>query len=79
MARSSALSLQAGNGINEGQRLAAATGSMPMGGGTGVRLTESVPAAARSLREAGGHSRGILVPRVCSDLLALSASRLGGG
>jgi hypothetical protein len=37
------------------------------------------PAAARELRKAGGHSQGILVLGVCSDLLALFASRLGGG
>jgi hypothetical protein len=29
------------------------------------------PGAYTALREAGGHSRGILVPWVCSDLLAL--------
>ncbi len=34
---------------------------------------------AGALRKAGGHSRGILVLGVCSDLLALPASRLGGG
>ena len=43
------------------------------------RLVESVPVAARTLRKAGGHSRGILVLGVRSDLLALSASRFGGG
>ena len=52
---------------------------MAMGGRTDLRLAEPVPAAARALRKAGGHSRGILVLGVRSDLLALSASRLGGG
>ncbi len=51
---------------------------MALGGGADVRLVESVPAAARSLRKAGGYSRGILVLGVRSDLLALSASRFGG-
>ncbi len=37
-----------------------------------------VPAAPRSLREAGGHSRGVSIPGLRSDLLALPASRLGG-
>src|ERR1700730_6053883 len=41
--------------------------------------TSSVPATAGALRKAGGHSRGILVPGVCSDLLALPASRLSSG
>ena len=54
-------------------------GAMALGGRTDLRLVESVPAAARALRKAGRHSRGILVPGVCSDLLALPASRLGGG
>jgi hypothetical protein len=31
-----------------------------------------------ALREAGGHSRGISIPGMRSDLLALPASRLGG-
>jgi transposase len=35
--------------------------------------------AAGSIRKADRHSRGVLVPRVCSDLLALPASRLSGG
>ena len=52
---------------------------MPMGGRTDLRLAESVPTAARALRKAGGHSRGILVLGVRFDLLALPASRLGGG
>jgi hypothetical protein len=52
---------------------------MAMGGRTDLRLVESVPASARALRKTGGHSRGILVLGVRSDLLALSASRFGGG
>jgi hypothetical protein len=52
---------------------------MALGRGADVRLVESVPAAARALRKAGGHSRGILVLGVRSDLLALSASRFRGG
>jgi hypothetical protein len=52
---------------------------MAMGGRTDLRLVESVPTAAGALREARGYSRGILVSRMCSDLLALPASRLGGG
>jgi len=40
--------------------------------------SEPVPATAGTLRKASGHSRGILVLGVCSDLLALPASRLGG-
>jgi hypothetical protein len=52
---------------------------MAMGGGTDLRLVESTPAAARSLRKAGGHSRGISISGMRSDLLALPASRLGGG
>src|ERR1700680_3864772 len=55
------------------------TRPMAMGGGTDLRLVESIPAAARSLRKAGGHSRGISFPGMHSDLLALPASRLGGG
>ena len=51
---------------------------MALGGGADVRLVESVPAAARSLRKAGGHSRGILVLGMHSNLLALLASRWGG-
>jgi hypothetical protein len=47
------------------------TGPMAMGRGKDLRLDESVPATAGALRKAGGHSRGILVPGVCSDLLAL--------
>src|SRR5271169_2519874 len=53
-------------------------GAMAMGGRTDFRLAESIPATAGALRKAGGHSRGILVFGVCSDLLALLASRLGG-
>jgi eukaryotic-like serine/threonine-protein kinase len=52
---------------------------MAMGGRTDLRLVESVPAAARALRKAGGHSRGISILGVCFDLLALPGSRLGGG
>ena len=54
-------------------------GPMALGGGADVRLVESVPAAARSLRKAGGHSRGISIPGMRPDLLALLASRLGEG
>jgi hypothetical protein len=39
------------------------------GGGADLRLVESIPAAARSLRKAGGHSRGIPIHGVRSDLL----------
>ena len=52
---------------------------MALGGRTDLRLAEPVPATAGALRKAGGHSRGILVLGVRSDLLALPASRLGGG
>jgi hypothetical protein len=52
---------------------------MALGCGTDLRMVEPVPATARALRKTGGHSRGILVLGVCSDLLALPASRLGGG
>jgi hypothetical protein len=52
---------------------------MALGRGADVRLVESVPAAAGSIRKADGHSRGILVPWVRSDLLAIPASRLGSG
>jgi hypothetical protein len=52
---------------------------MAMGGGTDLRLAEPVPATAGALRKASRHSRGVLVPRVCPDLLALPACRLGGG
>ena len=38
-----------------------------------LRLDESVLATLGALRKASGHSRGILVPGVCSDLLALPA------
>ncbi|HMH07820.1 MAG TPA: hypothetical protein VK579_14160, partial [Terriglobales bacterium] len=48
-----------------------------LGSGADVRLVESVVAAARSLRKAGGHSRGILVLGV-RYLPALSASRFAG-
>ena len=54
-------------------------GPMALGGRTDLRLAESVPATARALRKAGGHPRGISVPGMRSDLLALLASRLGGG
>ena len=57
----------------------AAVGAMAMGGRTDFRLAESIPATAGALRKAGGHSRGILVLEVRSDLLELAASRLGGG
>src|SRR6266581_9510869 len=49
---------------------------MALGGGTNLCLVESVPAAACALREAGRHPRGVPVPRVCSDLLALPRCRL---
>jgi hypothetical protein len=52
---------------------------MAMGGRTDLRLAEPVPATAGALRKASGYSRGILVLGVCADLLALPASRLGGG
>jgi len=39
-------------------------------------MVESVPAAARSLREAGGHSRSISILGMRSNLLVLPASRL---
>ena len=52
--------------------------AMAMGGRTDFRLAESIPATAGALRKAHGHSRGILVLGVCSDLLELPASRLGG-
>ena len=52
---------------------------MALGGRTDLCLAESVPAAAGSIRKASGHSRGILVIEMCSDLLALPASRLGSG
>ena len=37
------------------------TGAMALGGRTDLRMAEPVPATARALRKAGGHSRGILV------------------
>jgi hypothetical protein len=49
-------------------------GAMAMGGRTDFRLAESIPVTAGVLREAEGHSRGILVLGVRSDLLALPAS-----
>jgi len=49
------------------------TGAMALGGRTDLRLAESIPATARALRKAGGHSRSILVLGVRSDLLALPA------
>ena len=52
---------------------------MAMGGRTNFRLAESIPVTAGALRKAGGHSRGILVLVVRSDLLELPASRLAGG
>jgi hypothetical protein len=52
---------------------------MAMGSRTDLRLAESVSAAAGSIRKAGGHSRGISIPGMRSDLLALPACRLGGG
>jgi hypothetical protein len=52
---------------------------MALGSRTNLRLAESVQAAAGSIRKAGRHSRSILVLGVRSDLLALLASRLGGG
>jgi hypothetical protein len=58
-------------------RLDVAEPSHMQGSRTDFRLAESVPAAAGSIRQAGGHSRGILVLGVRSDLLALPASRLG--
>jgi len=44
-----------------------------------LRMAEPVPATARALRKAGGHSRGILVLGLRFDLLAFPANRLGGG
>jgi hypothetical protein len=52
---------------------------MALGSRTDLRVPESVQAAAGSIRKAGTHSRSILVLGVRSDLLALLASRLGGG
>src|SRR5207245_5007998 len=52
---------------------------MALGGGANLRMAQSVPATARALRKTGGHSRGIPVLGVCFDMLALPASRLGGG
>ena len=52
---------------------------MALGRGADVRLVESVPAAAGSIRKAGGHSRGISIPGMRSDLLAFPSCRLGGG
>ena len=52
---------------------------MAMGSRTDLRLAEPVPAVAGSIRKAGGHSRGISIPGMHSDLLALPACRLGGG
>jgi hypothetical protein len=52
------------------------TRAMALGGRTDLRLAESVPETARALRKAGGHSRGISISGVCSDLLALSAKAL---
>ena len=43
-----------------------------------LMVVESVPAAARSLREAGGHSRSISILGMRSNLPVLPASRLGG-
>jgi len=51
---------------------------MALGGRTDLRLAESVSATAGALRKAGGHSRGILVLGLRSDLLAHPACRLGG-
>jgi hypothetical protein len=53
--------------------------TMPAHRRTDLRLAQSVQAAAGSIRKAGRHSRSILVLGVRSDLLALFASRLGGG
>ena len=50
-----------------------------VGSRTDLRLAEPIPATAGTIRKAGGHSRGILVLGVCSDLLALPAGRFGGG
>jgi hypothetical protein len=55
----------------------AAAGAMAMGGRTDLRLAESVQATGRALRKAGGHSRGVPLLGLRSDLLAFSASRLG--
>src|SRR5713101_3570275 len=49
-----------------------------MGSRADLLMVESVPAAARSLREAGGHSRSISILGMRSNLLVLPASRLGG-
>jgi hypothetical protein len=50
---------------------------MALGGGTNLRLAESVPETARALRKTRGHSRGILVLGLRADLLAPSISGLG--
>jgi hypothetical protein len=52
---------------------------MAMGSRADLRLVESVPAVARSLREASGHSRGITITGMRSNLLAFPASRWRGG
>src|SRR5215813_13568187 len=51
-------------------------GPMAMGSRADLLMVESVPAAARSLREAGGHSRSISILGMRSNLLVLPASRL---
>jgi len=45
---------------------------MAVGGRTDLCLAESIPPAARSVRKAGRHTRGIPLARVCSDLLEVS-------
>jgi hypothetical protein len=45
---------------------------MALGRGADVRLAQSVSATARSLRKAGGHSRGISIPGLRSPLLERS-------
>src|SRR6266849_8311710 len=49
---------------------------MAMGGGTNLRLAESVSPPARPVRKASRHPPGILVAWMCSHLLELPSSRL---
>ena len=49
---------------------------MALGGGTNLCLAKSVPPIASALRETGRHPRGVALPRVCSDLLALLVRKL---
>jgi transposase len=43
-------------------------GSLAVGGGTHVRVAESVPASPRPLRQTGRNPRGIPFARLCADL-----------